>query len=422
MTILRNIIVWALTLCLAVIIVKSCLSRIFLDSNVERSLSVSPNYSEALIKKNSALINEIGQNNFSPADKKRITANAAKILQSAPLNDDALNHVALLDIAEPIEFTNADRLIIAKARNARNRNTLRQLLKFYLEQSMFDNVLEEVDLLLRLDKKNTDNYHAFLDAIYQTPGGKISIHDALNEKSSWGHSFLMRAIRAADADGIFTLQTPIERQISLDTEFTGNLPLVSAFVTELVTDGHLDFAYDYWRKSYPEYMDGFAFEDAAIFNPSFNDIDVARPFNWTVYNSASVSTEFDRSGGLFVSFNDSKPRFVARQFAKIAPDAVLEINHEARLKYKAQQGDFEWRVLCLQTNKRLVTLSALELAKTSPNEAKAYRLTNEENCAYIDVQLWGLPGVFKDRISMTVKSFNLTASQSGTRADIGDAP
>lgn len=422
MNIIRHIIVWGLAFWLAVIVVKSCFTRIYIGSDFEKSLALSPHYSEALIKKNSALINEVGFDNLSPADKDLITANAATILRKAPLNDDALNQVALLDIAEPVEFTNADRLIIAKARNARNRSTLRQLLKFYLEQSMFDNVLEEVDLLIRLDKKNTDNYHAILDAVYQTPGGKISIHDGLDEKSAWGHSFLMRAIRNADAEEIFKLQAPIERQISLDTDFKGNLPLISTFVTELVTDGQLDYAYDYWKKFFPKYTDSFAFEKSAVFNPDFKNIEVARPFNWSIYNSANVSTEFERDGGLFVSFNDSKPRFVARQFAKIPQGAVLDISFDARLKYKAQQGDFEWRVLCLQTNERLLTLSALELIKTSNSQAEGQRLINDENCSYIDVQLWGLPGVFKDRISMTVNSFDLVVAQGERHADIGETP
>ena len=45
-----------------------------------------------------------------------------------------------------------------------------------------------------------------------------------------------------------------------------------------------------------------------------------------------------------------------------------------------------------------------------------------KDCPFIDIQLWGVPGVFNDRISMILRQFDLIVTDGAGKAIVENTP
>lgn len=415
--------IWGTFVCLALGVLTVSLARMNTSSKMSKMLSGISKYSETLITQNYSLLEPGARTGISDIDKAMISKNAVEILRKAPLNDDVLLQVAVSDFFETGAYTYSmlGKLNEAKSRNARNRRTLQHLFNSHILSENYDEALRELDLLLRLNPSNSESYHQLLDRMYETALGKKAINDQLKADPRWSSKFLQHSISISDRKNLKDLKGPISFYLRKDKGNEKTLGLVSLFLKKLVALDELEEAYKFWNDNYFDQSETLTPLTTTVINPSFLKLQMPAPFNWRIYRSSSTSIEFDPSGGMFVSFNDNMPQLIAYQYTKI--DAPLFIvKFDADLNFSARQGDFEWRLKCLKNGQKLTTISVVDAMKMSEIEAIQTLDITVKDCPFIDIQLWGVPGVFNDRISMILRQFDLIVTDGAGKAIVENTP
>ena len=415
--------IWGAFVCVALGVLTVSFARMNTSSKMSKMLFGISKYSETLIAQNYSLLEPGTRAEISDVDKARISKNAAEVLRKAPLNDDVLLQVAVSDFFETGAYTYSmsRKLNEAKFRNARNRKTLQHLFNFHILSGNYDEALRELDLLLRLNPSNSESYHQLLDRMYETPLGKTAINDYLKTDPRWSYKFLKHSISISDRKSLKDLKGPISFHLRKDKGNEKTLELVSLFLKKLVALDEFEEAYKFWNDNYFDQSETLTPLTTTVINPSFLKLEMPAPFNWRIYRSSSTSIEFDLSGGMFVSFNDNRPQLIAYQYTKIdAPLFMVKL--DADLNFSARQGDFEWRLKCLKSGQTLTTISVVDASKMSAIDSIQTLDFTAKDCPFIDIQLWGVPGVFNDRISMILRQFDLIVADGAATAKVEDTP
>jgi len=401
---LKTILIWILLGLLGVFITTFSLRGIQLGSGSDPTLAYAPK-SEKIIRENSQLL--LKYNETSGADiAKKIIANTKDILRYAPLNDDALLQLAQLNLLQDDKLDNSSALKPAFNRNARNRNTLRSLLHHHINGENYDKLIELIELLYRLDDKNSESYDVILDKVYVSPGRDILL-SYFSKRPTWSDSFLIRKFRAEKTD-ITKIEPLITAYLLAAEDPARNVALVNAYISRLIKENRYPKAYEVWKSF------GFGSESTGPlnFNAEFDSLAATPPFNWKFINWKAGGAEYDESNGnVYIYFNEPVKRLLIQQVVsleRVKTDS-LTFSYTGRGRFSPQQGQFEWAFNCSQkvspffefdVDPKTLTGGVFEI------DIGAI----PENCNFLNIKLFGKPGLYQGRVSMILDNALVNSS------------
>lgn|GEM_PF-6709483 len=348
----------------------------------------------------------------SKSDSKsvKLRDNIQDILRRAPINETALLHHALSDTDANNTIRDITALQSAKTRRARNVTVRQKILQYNLSRENFTEALAEIDLLLRLDSKNRDLYISYLSAIYTQKSGRDLINARMNKAPLWANSFLAHQIQNAHPSTLSSLEPIIQKYILANPKQRSSL---NRYVARLIKLNLYDTAYSAWLNDAGPENISTGPRANWIFNHEFNDIDALQPFNWKFFNSKFNRTEYMMGGGTYSTFKRTNTTLIMSQIVKNRKNALrLTLSHMSDFRSKSQNGDFEWRIICMDAPTiRLATSKVIprELAKPPKLQSVTF---DAPTCDYIRVSLYGIPGIFTQRVSFITNSISLTAAET----------
>ena len=365
--------------------------------------------SDAPIKANQALLRK---EQLSADIAPRLRINAKKTLESAPLNEDAVFHLAIADILENPQADIIPLLTEANLRNARNRRVLKTLIQQQSSTGDIKGILKNVDILYRLERDDQGTYLTILDLLYQNANARAEIGQYLESDPDWAYIFLARQVgsfyeRFVNIDELTALVKTYVRQ-SKDT--TLRTRLVERYLYLLVKLNRPEEAYNYWRELYQESGSSVP----TINNSKFTELDAAPPFNWKLFYGPTGGAEFDDSSGLFAFHNSEVAQLIARQYIHINPTSSYALKAKVFGSISPQKGWFEWRMTCI-SDKTLWHVTPI-----IPDNVSDDMLTDilppaaSETCTFVDVKLYGLPGTYADRFNLQIASLELSPFEETT--------
>ncbi|RKQ69083.1 hypothetical protein DES40_1864 [Litorimonas taeanensis] len=402
---LTNVAIWITAFFAFAFVYSVCAVRMDGATVDTKTLIFTPKNSTNLIAENLEIISKADATKV-----KTIRENAKVLLKQTPLNDHALLHLAVADLMENGTNTNGEILLEAKSRNPRNRGTLRMLMYYHLNKGDVTNTINELSLLQRLDDRNSEEYDNIMRSINALPGGQEKITALLSTAPSWGYGYLQSTINESNAQTIQSFGHSIIEFSTKTEDRKSALLLMQSYLAKLIEFGFIEEAYAEWAKAFsvgPDY-----FENGNIaFNPKLEDLRATIPFNWQHARNNHVTVSLERNSGMFLSYDGKKPQIGLRQFLPLNAQSRngLKLSVEADLHASSKQGSFEWRAYCY---KEPQILFKAKIGKTSTLSESLATFAVPEDCAFLDLQLWGIPGIYPSRVSLTLKEVQLTPLSS----------
>lgn len=404
MSIVKTVCIWVGLGLTGLFVFKHCLAYDLALTKTEQSISLSPLNSRALIARNTALTYS---KDDLPEDMEFYSSEFTKILRQEPINDDVFLNLALLDFKSTGKWNRKDALLLALERNPRNRNVLRALVQIDLAVENFPSALSNLDLLMTLKWKEADDFFPILSAIYTDEIGKKEVLKVLYENPDWKFKYIIFAIQNSNENNILDLLPAVNAMDTKDDIIDNKLTIETRYLTKLVNFGYLSEAYNLWG-SWNNIEDGRQ-TDNLIIDPYFNDPSKSPPFNWLMQTNLNVNASRG-SDGLFSSFSGRKVRRIMRQVIPVNSKSDAIFSSESNWTYKDRQGYFEWRAYCARDRKNIMRFSLNEKEKTTSIQNITFNL-DKNQCDFIDLELWGIPGPIPSRLSILVKSVKLNITE-----------
>jgi len=119
----------------ALLLWQNVSKRLGIEDNAAALVQSHPNYAPALLRLNDTVLNQYasvenrqkiaeGSLEFSDSEANVIKSRAKRAFANAPLNVKAITQIAMADFLRTLTWTDRDMLLLAKSRNARDRQTL----------------------------------------------------------------------------------------------------------------------------------------------------------------------------------------------------------------------------------------------------------------------------------------------------------
>ncbi len=404
-----KICVWTILAAFAGCIAAYSIAGIKLGSSSDPSLAFAP-LSEVRIKENNRLLDAYNKSESKEELGAKIEENAKVILRLAPLNDDALRQLALMDIFKDSALDQPAYLETSLERSARNRQSLRVLLFHYYEKRQYAKMLDLLDLLYRLDEKNTDYYHLVLDDVYKEPDGQAVFFDYLTTRPTWADRFVIRKFRE-EKNNLGTLEELITVYFDGAKDPLRNTALVKVYVRRLLEEGKYEKSYQVWR----EYGFGAPSGETLNFNPNFQSLPAVAPFNWALSNWENSGAEYDAVGGVYVYFDAPVEQELLRQIMPLRDDNPQELRflYSGTGSYAARNGELVWEFRCGQDREAFLQIPI------DPKQFAADRteidITLPRPCDFLDLRLKGKPSLYTDRIAVTFEDVSIKPLPRETR-------
>lgn len=401
--------VWVMLAAAASGITVYTLAGTKLGHSSDPSLAYAP-LSESLIRENDRLLDAYNKSETKDKLGIKIKKNAKVILRLAPLNDDVLRQLALMDVFHDGALDQPAYLETSLRRSARNRQSLRVLLFYYFEDRQYAKMLDLLDLLYRLDEKNSDFYYLLLDDVYNAPEGRDVFFAYLMSRPTWANKYVIRKFREETAD-LNRLEELITVYFKGAKDPLRNTALVKVYVRRLLEEGKYQKSYEVWK----EYGFGSENDEVLNFNPKFESLSAVAPFNWKLMNSDVSGAEYDPAGGLYVYFNAPKEKGVLRQIVSLRGQGAQELKfvYSGSGSYALRNGGFLWEFRCDQDR---IPFFEIEI---DPKRLSLNRIETEfslpRRCAFIDLRLVGKPSLYTERIAVTFEEVSIQPSLGGGR-------
>lgn len=357
---------------------------------------------DAPIKANQALLRD-GKPSVDIAPILR--SNAKKTLLNAPLNDEAIFHLAIADILENPQADIIPLLNEANLRNARHRGVLKTLIQQQSNHGDIKGILKNVDILYRLEPDDSDTYLTILDLLYQNANARSEIGRYLERDPNWAYFFLARQVdsfyeRFVNIDELTALvKTYVTR--SKDTDLKTRL--IQRYLFLLVKLDRPDEAYEYWRTLYQDNGS----PAATINNSNFTKSDVAAPFNWQLFYGPTGGAEFDENSGLFIFHNAEVAQLIARQYISINPASSYTLKAKVVGSVDHKKGRFEWRFTCI-SDKTLWHVTPISKENVADNIlSDILPPATSETCTFVDLKLYGFPGPYASQFTLQIANLEI---------------
>ncbi len=260
-----------------------------------------------------------------------------------------------------------------------------------VSRKQYGEAFKQISLLWRVDR---DGHKAFTDAIVslaQAPETWPALEDTIEQDPPWKASVLQAL--AADPPSLALLQ-------SLFRSWPERLDIL---IERLVRDGQFDAAYLNFVSALPP--------DAPLtmpYDPNFQGLEGHRPFNWT-YARQYVEKD-ERAGIRIVYFGTGRPRLLSQVFP-IGPGA-FEFAYELDGQVPLNAAEFEWHITCSDSKQRLLAAPA-EWPTSGDKPMTARFVVPRENCDYVDLSLFALPGLYPQTSRLHLKAVSLRQTAAG---------
>ena len=189
---------------------------------------------------------------LSDVERLAIIERAEQALLKAPLSDDAMLQIAIAEKTGPGTFTRPEVLVNAYARNARNRNAIKQHIDYQSYQNNVAAMIEDLDLFYRLEPESREIYIDTLTTLFSFSIGREAILNALQTDRLWAFPFLQRLLSVNNISESYlnSLAPLIEIYITEHKDNVAQRWLVRDYLDKLAAVGRIDDAYRQWHTLY----------------------------------------------------------------------------------------------------------------------------------------------------------------------------
>jgi len=373
--------------------------RIWVSENLEKSLNWFPNYSEGLLNLNDRILEE----SLSEKSAEKIKQNSIQALKSAPLTYRPFLHLAEANVFRN-ENDEAQKLFLAaKARNSRNRRTLRALSNLSIKDQKFGEAVQNLDILLRLKGREQDfkSYQQALTSLSSNPQALKEIDHLLSQRPPWGARYLNNQMALMTAKNYLNIGHSLTTYTQKIDEKKSDKNLNAHYLNKLIRMNKFEEAYQFW-----EGLFGSEKPNTLLYNTSFEKRTALPPYNWSEIDRLKYFSEIDQGGGLYASFSDNKTRTLTEQIVRLAPGSVYRMAVDAEWSYRQRQGMFFWVITCLQNGSVISGVNLDDQAKKNSGGEHTFQVP-VDGCSHQNIRLVAKSGQYSKRIWSRTNSVNL---------------
>ncbi|MEM7767900.1 MAG: hypothetical protein AAF253_10495 [Pseudomonadota bacterium] len=338
----------------------------------------------------SGLLTSIGRDQEAGSLKASTMARGRDLARTHPLDPLPYTLVQIEGNAQGDRDTANRAALTALSFQPRNRAARMHVVNQLVAGGAYDEALDQITLLSRIDKDGQETYHTAILRLVQNTAAWPALERAVAGDPPWKERVL--AVLA---------------QSNIDTGFLRRLFVawperIDILLDRFVRDGDLDTAYLTFLTSLPP--------EAPItipFDPSFQAVPGARPFNWRI---SSRYAELGAEGGLDVSYFGRGRPTLAEQVFPLAPGQYqLDASFEGSFDPEAAQLAF--RIRCVLGDDKGEKLAdwTLEPGDVSSGLVRTQFTHSDPDCGYIRLEFRALPGVYPRTTRLTLAGLTLTA-------------
>ncbi len=357
--------------------------QILAKSDAASALQLAPTNATALINTNWSRIDTHRIDDIQSAIKQPIAQSA--------LRAEPFTQLALLELKSGNDQTAKTYFQTAQKRNPRSRGAARGLFDLNVKEEDYGGALDQLDLLLRLDRRLSNEYFATLLPFAQNPRAQSALKEKLVQGASWAPQFLSYLTNQI---------VPAKFMAELIQETPFNDPqmrtkLQSSFLTKMLQKGNYQNAKSYWE----------AFVGLETTRPElpydnlFESKPGPLPFNWRLINSATHSAELIKPG-LHGYFSGNRTTVLAEQYVSLPVDIPHQLSVRADHNIRRRHGHFSWRLVCHPDNQILAKLEFSGVSTGLRRTTNAFKI-DHETCPLQKLQLLGIVGEYTSGITLT---------------------
>jgi len=344
----------------------------------------------------------INKNETSAA--KSVAQNTFQVLKRNPLDVEVLMQFLVSKLIIDPQSFDTDILNHVRLTNSRNRTALKLSLSQAMKTNDMSLALKETDILYRLERNFRDEYIKILSAISRTADGQSFINLKLEENPQWGGKFIFNEINLLSPEQLPLLKPTIDAYFLNLEDKSGTKNIVSGYARRLIDIGAYDLSLSFW-KQYAEFDAEYPIQENAVFNPEFLDLVTAQPYNWKIYNTSAVSTEYNKPKGVFVRFNGKRPAVLLKQFMEWGPSKTMRLDIDFIHRYDNKRGQFYIELRCAGTHK---LISSYDIIQSTSRQVDYLDVNvDDSNCDIAYVQLKARPGTFARPITLTLNHLDI---------------
>lgn len=344
------------------------------------------------------------------ADIDGVRRQMARLLKRDPLSDDAILYHAKSQIAQK-NWSGSSRglLDVVKDRNPRNRDNLKTRLTYALQVSDFETSVDTVDIIFRLEEDQLVPILDLLGVLYGYDAGRAVIDARLSQRPAWGWNFVNSQTSKSPPERLDIVQKSLMLYAQATPNKQDMFRPTERLITRYVQEGRVEAAYDLWQSVTALAGGEVTPDDTLNYNPAFETRASPAPFNWALSRSGDVTVNFE-TVGLYASFSGDRLTPIATQYFT-PQDSAMQLSVEADYRYFERQGLFRVALDCAVPQQAGLSVD-LNNAARDRGMVTADFAGWAAPCALARVNVSAAPGIFSERISVTLRKIAVTSKGS----------
>ena len=385
------------------------------DSSPLKTAQTHPDYAAALLAANQKALASFGREEkqreiaegtlvFSKSDAEIIKSRARRALASAPLSVTAITQIATADFLQTLTWSDRDTLLLAKSRNARDRQTLSALSFIDLRGGNFNDLLDTMDLRHRLGSL-PERELQIIRNLNTLAGPRALIETKLTNVPSWGFDYFKAVIPSWTEGEIKDSRSGLFAYLNAQPNDDIRRTVLSLYFNQLKQIELYGAALDDWN-ALPETQQSGP-KTRPIYNTNFKALSAPLPFNWQTFQPALALAEIEAAGGLYASASAPTPSLIAQQTITAPTGQPLRLTMDGQWQYREQQGHFFWRLSCLPSGAPFYDMKIGDAARAK-GQVSADISPLPQGCNFQNLELYSQPGGFNQRVSLRVSKIELS--------------
>ena len=338
----------------------------------------------------------------------QIRSNILGILKNDPTRYTPYLHEALAEITISGTLKRPDLLLKSAKSNPRNQTSLMLLAQHYIQNESYDEALDAIDTLYRLNVDGRDNYLHVLELINNNPEGHLAIKRSIPQRKGWMRIFLGKLMgEQAELDANYYAKTEMLKSFIGAKLRKEDKDLLKKYFLMTARLEQYEEAHEYWTK-----LSGNAPSNSLIFNSKFLPDQSFPPFDWDLRYGKLAGAEYDGIDGLYAYHNSDKAHFLARQVFPVNAEDIYQSHIGIRSAVDENRAQFEWRFICRPLNVvwHVVTVEGQTKSETVQETILP---PVPVGCSFTELQLWARPGKYTGHSNVTFDSLTLMQYERG---------
>ena len=397
MQIAKLVLLWASALLL--IYVSYFLGEIRTKNYSDRTF-FGYSFSTRLIEANNELLN-LDLDEY----RETVVSNCREALRKAPINHDVFLQMA------KIAHSNNEKLYAralvdeASRRKMRDRKVIKFSIQLASEVGNLHKIIDEIDLLYRLNFKNHQDYIKILSAMHAVPEGRKYINEKLRTNPIWGHDFLSFKIKNLSGAALLNLNQSLDVFLPAYDSNQNKLNLISDYAQQLIRNNFPDEAENFWIKTQDQKLVS-SLKGSGLINPLFIRTNLSPPFNWLIANTPNITTEMNPEGGFFATFEGEKDTTLAFQTFRWPKESKASVHYQAIISAQKSRGGFYLLLDCQSPTFFIKVIPLNYLFRNEIVKSDWVSLPNKE-CKMARILILAKPGMLAGEISLFIKSLDI---------------